>query len=208
MKRSNLVGNHILLEDQGDKTFTNAIVDAIDSASNSIDVYPWCKSATVQEYRDSHNFHSLGYATTLAQGQKVAFGVFLTADNDKGNLVFDVNGCINIQRDGTNVSVYPIFGRTYASTLTQSDAAASNLLDHYIILPFGLNPVYEVTNFQDYCTFKNSILSIELSDGYIYCLAWVIESHNSGADVGMIFHASLDIQKYSSVTNVYRPDRN
>ena len=128
----NLSGPKVYLDDPAFVDFTGAELALIDSSDASATVYPYAYTATVAEDFDETNCSLLN--VNIAANQKVAFGVFLTSDDEKGNLMFEISGAVA----GTmspSIVTYAIFGRCNASTVTSTKAGTANQLSTYTLLP-------------------------------------------------------------------------
>jgi len=173
----------------------------IDAAVSAHTIYPYARTASVPEVSNEENiFINL---QDLALGMKIGTGIFLTPDNNKGNLMFNAQGSIVIGAASAGMSAYPIFGRTDASAVTSSKTGVENELAEYKMIAqshFQSDNVLVVS-------FNTQIFG-EWQDGANnWCLAWVIANTTGGA-ITFSANASLAIQKYSVATDVYRPERN
>jgi len=137
----NYEGSKMLFGDPGETIFTNAIVDAIDTATTSTDIYPYAYSATLQNQFDERNFRSLATDVDIAISSRIAFGLFLadtteTGNTAKKNVILSMRGSHIFNTEAlASIRAYYIFGRCSASTVTSTTAATANLLSEYIVIP-------------------------------------------------------------------------
>jgi len=182
------------------KALTNTIIDAVDSAVTAQALYPHAYTATLKSTFDTAVFHNTDNTLTLDLGNKYACGVFLSNAVSKGQL-FHVTGSIKMMKEtaNTGLNAFFTFGQCDASTVTQSDAGASNLLSNYIVLPQGNNRwnapsaisalYYEFFSIDTHVYLDNSP---ENTDPI--CFAAVLENH-SGVACGLeMMHIYLSIR--------------
>jgi len=201
MLRGNYTGKFVSFYDGAESSLLSADIALIDSGEGSHDTYPYASTAVVADNYDEMNLQI--HAQTLPSGNKVAFGVFLSADLEKRSLLFRCSGAICIDASTGEYMVYPLFGRTDASTVTSTKAGTANLLDKWIILP----------NFRGHtgafssCSFNEDVYGKYLSDGEIWCIAWVIENISGGDITSLRVSSNLEFQKLANNLEVFKPDR-
>jgi len=206
MLRPNFIGPKALYlnPDQDELTTTNmAAIDAgYSNASSSFK--PYAYSATVREDYDTRRFVSADSGSVLVSGKRVSFGLFMTPDNDKGNLLWQLSGklsLVNTTELGLITSQF-FFGRKATdNTVVSSKASANNTLSQHILLPYNMDfslPGMELR-------YESELFSLELEAGYVYCFGASI--WNLGADATLFFDASLAMRKYGTEIDLHRPSR-
>ncbi|UOF79420.1 hypothetical protein [Microviridae sp.] len=205
----------VLFGSPGESLLTNAIVDNVDSAISSSNIYPWAYSATLQNQLDERNFRTVATDVDLAAASRFSAGLFLAdstelGNNPKKNIFLSVKGSLNFFSEvAAPFKVYFILGRCNASSITQSDVTASNLLSRYIVLPeigqtsYGANNTNQVMVHRSIDT---QILKIGFdSTGYPLCFAFVIENLSSITAYNFDFlQASLQFQIWDQALQAYR----
>lgn len=189
----------------GFESFTTAELANIDSTYSDEAVYPWARSATVREDYDCINVRL--HSSDIAIGSKIAFGVFLSPNNEKGNLMFQVSGRSQFNASAGSFSAYWILGRKKTNnTVVSSKAAASNELEKYQLIHSW------DTYYSNSGAYKSSILdeifSFEKSGAYVYCLALVIQNSNGAAATTLYgSFISIQLRKYVSELSYYNASR-
>jgi len=141
MNKLDLLGNKILFKEPSTKVLTNTIIDAVDSAIPSFDIYPHAHTATLQDIWTEALLYGTATDITLTSGFRYCFGLFLpsiinTNESVQPNMLYSMSGSLQFLAGTTTAHrCYFIFGRSASATVTASDAAASNLLSDYVILP-------------------------------------------------------------------------
>lgn len=183
--RPNVIGSKILFQAVTETLFTNTIIDAIDAASTSTDIYPHAYTASLGT-NSSHVWRSLAADVDLAALNRVAFGLFLGDEgSSKGNVIYNCQGSLKFTAEVASViNAYPIFGRCDASTVTSSTVAAANLLASYIILPMRSNIINTGSSSQVINHFYGVsedviVTSSTVADPVFF--GWVIENNSATA---------------------------
>jgi hypothetical protein len=131
MIRPDLVGRNLLYNDPTNVSFTTAELGLIDSSRDTRTMYPYAHTATLADNEDEVNIDIAGQ--DIASSSKVAFGLFLSKELTKGNMLFNIQACVSGNTTNTAIQWYPFFGRTSSSTITSTKATTANELDNYII---------------------------------------------------------------------------
>lgn len=199
------VGSKVIYDDPGISSFSASEIAAIDYDSTSLLVYPYAHSATVNNEYDTWQF-VVNDTEALLANRKLAFGLFLNSNaNEDGNLIFSCVGNISLSHTAAShkTIVTPIFGRTFASTVTSSKAANSNLLDRYITLPFqgGGQGTY-TSHFGVSC----EVVDVVKSDGEHYFFGFQITNTDTATNNSINFEAGLTFYKDIAGINAARPD--
>jgi len=190
---------------------TTTDLAAIDGAIDFATVNPYAYSATVRDDYDTMNINFSNAGSSLALGQRVAVGLFISPSNDLKNLLFQVSGKASILFSGT--SIVPMcrffFGRKASNnTVTSSKAAPANTLAAYQVLPSITSSAVKSTSelfFND--SINHEIFSLESSGAYNYCFGVMIDNHSASNAVGLYGSINLSIRKYQSELGVFRPSR-
>jgi len=190
------LGNHIVMGTPTEKLITNAMVDAVDTTVTSTAVSPHIRSATVRDDYIIENWRSVATDLTLTAQFKYAFGVFLSNSlNQSQPRMYCCKGTFNVIVNESNqfTRVIPIFGRLGSATPVASDAAVSNTLTNYIVLPTrsniygGLNSATAgnliAINVDETVVIRDSALT----DNYPVFFGFVIENCATAVDTNLDF---------------------
>lgn len=213
MIRANVIGPKVFYLNPGNTTFDSTIIAAVDSTCtpDAANVKPYAYSATVRDDYDARNFFvSKGSPATLISGQRLAFGLFLTPELSKGNLLFQLSGRLALQFDINYLNAHFFFGRKGTDNTVVSDtASANNALDKYMILPASnecatvddsSDDIYTVLNIQ------TELVTLAESAGHVYCFGVMVDNlAGSNRTFGM--DCSLSIRKYGSEFSAFTPVR-
>lgn len=210
MIRPNFIDSKTLYLNPGFDAFTTAEIALIDSPNSNNVVNPYAYTAAVREDYDAFNFYASDSGANLAAGQRVAFGLFLTADNLKGNLLFQLYGKARFNLSGTNTAIHGtfIFGRRAVSdVVVSSKAGPNNLLSTFIGVPSmslvntGLSTAGLLVD-----SVETELFSLKLDAGFVYCFAYMMSNY-SASPVTLLGGVSLAFRKYQSEIGVFRPAR-
>jgi len=202
MIRPNLTGDIVRYSDPTLTSLADAEIVLVDSAASSRDIYPYAYTATVSDDYEEANYNLI--EKTSKSAMKLVYGIFLSADNNKKNLLFNASVSVNAETVDSRVLIYPIFGRTTASTVTSTKAGTANVLDNYIILPHILSHCDTAAAIA--MNMNTQILGLYKSTGEIWCLGVVI-ANVSGADRVLNLECSMQLTKHGTTTDVFKPDR-
>jgi len=213
MIRANVIGSKIFYLNPGNTTFDSTIIAAIDSTCTpaAANVKPYAYSATVRDDYDARNFFvDKGTVGTIVSGQRLAFGLFLSPENNKGNLLFQLSGRLMCQFDINYLNAHFFFGRKATNNTVVSDtASANNALDKYMILPCTTESLSVDDSSDDLFSVMNiqtELVTLSESDGYVYCFGVMIDNlAGSNRTFGM--DCSLSIRKYGSEFPAFIPVR-
>jgi len=206
MIRPNFIGNKVDYLNIGTTVSpTSANIAALDSSWGTETIYPYAASATVRENYDALNIYAHGQDFVFTN--KAAFGVFLTPDNEKGNLLFQFSGCMTVQSLSNSANFHPyfFFGRKATNNTVVSDLTSqNNALDKYIILP---TQITNGTSANMTISCNTEIIGAYQSGGYNWC-AGIVFSCGGAANVTFYnLKATVMLRKYQSEIGVYRPSR-
>lgn len=213
--RPDSVGKKILWLNPGvnTTTFTTADLAAIDTVANTAasNIAPYAYTATVRDDYDTARYANAGIAAIdLLSTQRVAFGVFLSPENDKGNLLFQLSANVNVLGDianDDNLRVRFFFGRKATNnTVVSSKAAVSNSLANYIWLPNNIAFCSGALGFpsQISSNIESELFGLTLSGGFVWCFGFAID--NMSANTASIqFDSSISCNKYRGVLEHFRP---
>lgn len=141
MLKPNYVGNKVFFDSANHSitTLNNTILTATKSSATSNNLYPLAYTSVVNSDRDHHTWTTLDAASYVGYGYKNALGLFLpdTVTDGKDNQLLTLYGSVSYLCSSSSHQLNNFFflGRCTASSVTQNDAAASNLISNYIILP-------------------------------------------------------------------------
>lgn len=199
-------------------TFTAAQLANIASAMGvtAASIQPFAYTGTVSSQYDAHNFSTdtLGTGCALADGKRIAFGLFLTPQSDLGNVLFQLSANLDLTAWCANAwYVRPkfFFGRVASTnTVTSSKASANNALDKFSLIAPNAGSIsfaHPTTDFigVNYGV-ETEIFSIldTTATQYNYVFGCMIEN-NTGVSATIAFQLSLAFRKYGDVLSVYRP---
>jgi len=210
MLRPNFIGSKSLYLNPAFVSFTTAELALIGTTTPNTTVQPYAYTATVRDDYDAMNITipTRNQAVTT----RLAFGVFLSPENEKGNLIFQVSG--NVQDiHSASASAYPtcsfFFGRKATNnTVVSSKAGANNDLAAYMLLPVKShsNQAPGTTGKMN-VSVETEVFSVGLSGGYVYCFGFYIDNPIGAGIITHDLQASLAMRKYSSELGVFRPSR-
>jgi len=215
--KPNSVGPKILYLNATEDSFTTAELAAIDTtnAPAAVNYSPYAYSATLRSDYDA--FRPYISAQSLAAVNRVCFGLFLSPDNDKRNLLFQLTGRARLHMAdttecGINLSFF--FGRKATNnTIVSSKAGVNNTLETIQHLPLTVcmasyEPIVAGTTNRIYrdISINSELFSLYSSGKYVYCFGVEIRNTTSSSQT-ITFDASLAFRKYSSAIEVYNPER-
>lgn len=206
--RPDSIGFKLLYDVPTETIFTNANVDAIDTATTSTDVYPHAYTATLSDQYDTHNWRTVATDVDLAAISRFAFGLFLSSELlTKGPMLYSCKGALNFMGESLSapLKVYPIFGRCNAATITSTVAGTANQLVNYIVLP--------MISCMDSLSSAQSNHSYSVDTEIIHCgttgttplfFGWVIENNAPATAYNFdLMQSSLCFQKYNNDLPMY-----
>jgi hypothetical protein len=213
MKPNSVGKKHLYFNPGTAVSFNTTELAAIDSTLGNApeSLYPYAYTATVRDDYDTMNFSTGSYnVSDVAAQRNLAWGVFLSPENDKKNLLFQASGVLDLQCDSALDDYMQcgfFFGRTASSVITSTKAATANQLAKGIWLPGHSSvTVGGFTGQPRYMSigFEGEIFSYYLNGGYNYCFGvWV---QNPGAAVGSVsLKGTISLRKYSTELGVFRP---
>lgn len=210
--KPNSIGSKILYLNPSRDVLTTTNLAAIDGAYDNATLAPYAKSATVRDDYDAYNFDTEDAGSTLVAGQRMAVGLFLSPENDKHNLLFQLSGKINLYLTGTNITVNTnfFFGRKATNNTVVSDKTApQNTLEIYTMLPdTSIAYANDRTGGQFISqSIKDELFALENSGKFVWCFGVVIDNL-SASDValrGTI--GALGMRKYSTEVSSFKPSR-
>lgn len=165
MHRPNLVSTPVFYKIPTTKTITNTIVGATDSAYSDSDIYVHAATATVSSTLTEYNLVVDDATTTLVSNSRYCFGIFTSARHDlnpnQRNILYQLNGAVNVIGDALGVAPYFIFGRSSASTVTADDANPANLVANRVVLPtHKYSWLSSTTRYHSHSHFQGDVLKI------------------------------------------------
>lgn len=200
MHRPNFVGNPLVYSAPGITTLSNANVDAISFPTSSTNVYANTHSATVPTSFNERVYRNTATDLDLAINNNFCVGLFLSANQDKKNVVYQCNGYCAFT---TNVSAQPyaIFGRASSSTITASVTAPDNLLSTYAFLPITTGG--STRN----CSVNVDVLKIyDSSNAYPYFFGFMFTNGPSLSTIAALV-CSLSFRAYVDEIDAHQPSR-
>lgn len=208
MQRPNFVGDavrySVVAAGSNVSTFTNTIVDAVDSSGSDSDTYGHTYSATVPIEFNSRLWVVDDATTTLDASMKLCFGVFIGANNDKGNVIYQCSGSINFgAATGALNGLYPVFARS-GGVIVADNTAPQNLLVNPMILP-NSNFVRgsQIMN----CSCNIDVLKIlDSTNSNSYFFGWVLIGGSAGCPLDNLI-ASTSIRAYVDEIECFNPSR-
>lgn len=194
--KANVVGSKALYLNPGVTSFTTGELAAIDTTFAMATISPYAYTATVREDYDTRNFNFDDAGATLAFGNRVAFGLFLSADNSKKNLLWQFSGKSHIIFTGNTTQIHGAFfigRRATSDTVVSSKAAASNTLAAYALLPHNFSQF--LANAYLVQSVETEGFTLELEDGFVYCFGYLIDNVSAATDILMKGGISLAVRK-------------
>jgi len=214
MIRPNFVGSPWMYLNPSADYFSTAELAAIDTAFDPAVVSPYAYTATVADDKDAFNFNMAAAGSVLVAGMRVAFGLFLSPENEKKNLMWQVTGKAKLYGSGTGLATHGsfFFGRKATNnTVVSSKASANNTLASYMLLP---SKSVQMPNFPTTSgtttvivdSIQSNGFSLYLDAGYVYCFGYLLDNvtANNATLYGGI---NLSFRKYQSEIGVFRPSR-
>ena len=176
-------------------------------------IKPYAYTATVSAQYDTRNFMLDDSGSSLVAGRRVAFGLFLTPENNKGSMLFQVSGSASFRTSASGslgLRGAFFFGRRNSSdTVVSSTSSANNPLTSYILLP--LDSISTMYSSAPACDLQHSTQTEIYAEnsaksGYVYCFGYYIENYNN-ADLLTYGGVSLSIRKFTDDLGIYAPSR-
>jgi len=206
--RPDPVGPKVLYFNPSSDKLSTANLAAIDSVHATDTVQPYAYTATVRDDYDAFNFLTDDAASNLVTDRRVAFGLFLSPQNDLKSFMFQLYGKACFLVGGTNVTPKGsfFFGRKATNnTVTSDKASANNTLAKWIYLPSIHTSDRLGTGNRVYTDEINTeLFSYELSGGFVYCFGFMMDN-NGAADISLKGGVSLAFRKYSTVIQEFSP---
>jgi len=203
--KPNVIGPKVLYYNPSATVLTTANITAIDEAIDPSSLKPYAYSATVREDYDARNFLTSPEATGSAvpAGQRLAVGIFLTPDNNKGNLLFQLSGRaqFSIATSSADYQMGFFFGRKATNDTVISDLTApQNALDKFIYLPAVHTAVGAQAAF---ASLEIELFSQELAAGFVYCFGFHFDNPTASSHV-LTGGICLAARKYAYPTSVWQ----
>jgi len=210
MIRPNFIGAPALYFNPSSDKLSTANFAAIDATYTTDSISPYAYTATVAENYDAFNFKTDDAGSVLTAASRVAFGLFLTPDNEKKNLMFQLSGRVQLESlAGGRTGGFFFFGRKATNNTVVSDkTGVQNTLAKWVSLPaqnFLVGPNNAASN-QLSESIQTELFSLELASAYVYCFGYAIDNyHTSNSTI----RGSVDLafRKYNSELGVFRPSR-
>lgn len=204
--KPNVVGPKILYLNPSTDRFTTAEIALIDTNISATDIKPYAYTATVRDDYDAFNFATDDAGSTLVPSVRVAWGLFLSPQNEKGNLLFQLSGKAHFTSSLTGglVSGGFFFGRKATNnTVTSSKAGTANTLDKFIILPSNSQIAPNVPGLiAD--SIQSEIFTLAVTGGYVYCFGYFLQN-GAGSNTTLLGKVDLAIRKWTEPINVFTP---
>lgn len=213
MIRPNVIGPKLFYINPNVLSATTAVMAAIDEAAPSLLPSVQAYTATVREDYDSREVSFDGTAdSVLAANMQVAFGLFLTPDNDKRNLLFQLRGsfhCLNTGAGRGFINSYFFFGRKATdNTVVSSVAAPANALAGFtIVSPTVHHEAADTDVIRIVNDFEKEIVAVELAGGFNWCFGFLLQNMSATAQSLNSGRLSLAFRKYASELTVNIPSR-
>jgi len=207
MFRPDFIGRKSLYLNPSSDKLTTANIAAIDTAFSDV-ISPYAYTATVRDDYDSFNFLFSDAGSDLVAGQRLAVGLFLSPQNEQGNLLFQLSGALKLVRSGTITTTSQFFfGRKATNNTVVSDKTApQNTLASFMYLPSNkLNSGVLSTPVHD--SIETEVFSLNLAGGYVYCFGLLLDNVSAVTTDTLKGGVSLSMRKYSSEIEVFRPSR-
>lgn len=206
MLNANVVGPKVFYLNPTSDKLSTANLAATDTAISDA-ISPYAYTATVRDDYDTFNFHTDDAGSVVAVGMRNAFGLFLTPENNKGNLLFQVSGKVILNGAGT--TPLPLgaffFGRRATSNTVVSDKTApQNPLVAYTLLP-SMHYFQSASLTSDYV--ETEVFSLQLAGGFVYCFGYYIQNCSGANALTFRGTISLSVRKYGSGLDIYTPTR-
>jgi len=212
MIKPDVVGSKAMFFNPGVSTFTAAELALIDGSRDSAasNYLPYAHSATVRTDYDSRRFCI--DAEAIAADTRVSFGLFLTPENEKGNMMFQVSGQCRIYTPVDNGGIIPsfFFGRKATNnTVVSSKAGANNALAVLTLLPptavSTRGSYVDEVNSIDYAIETTVLAENDYTNyPYVWCFGVALDNADN-SDITVRADCSLAVRKHGKSFPVYLP---
>lgn len=201
MIRPDFVGKKIIFEKPNKLMTTTSINAAVDSTIANADIYPQAYTETVNDNFDERIVLTDG-ACNIATGNKLAFGLFLSPENEKNGLMFNVSGGVFTRSGSGSVGITFFFGRQAGTTVTSSTGTPENQMEDYIVLGC------EEGGYTNHRSVKlnEQIFAKRVGDGGNFVFGVLIRNL-AGSDDQLYLDLYLSFQKFGQNIDCFRPDR-
>lgn len=206
MIKPDFIGDKIFYLNPSFTTVTTAVYAGIDGAIDNKLVLPYAYTATVRDDYDARNYEFEQAGVTAVLGTRAAFGLFLSPENDKHNLLFQVNGKVSIIAPAANglLRVGFFFGRRATSnTVVSNGGSPQNSLAQFMYLPCDVMYDQASLNGRVSASICRDLFALELAGGFVYSFGFFVENH--AASAAITGFASLSFRKYRDEIGVFRP---
>lgn len=214
MLRPNIVGPQGLYLNPAMTQLTSANIAATDETYNMDILNPYAYSAVVSDNYDAHNFFLADAGSSFVNGTQWACGLFLTPQNEKKNMVFQVSGSFSfasaIVDQSQVLGVRYFFGRAASNTVVSDLTGVQNPLAKYMYLPMnsqtsGYQQALVAAGYVVQGSIESQVFTLELVGGFNYCFGMVV--YYSGATQIWRGGCSLAVRKYGTELGVFTPSR-
>lgn len=186
------------------KVLSNTVIAAVDSGRGNNDNYPHVISSTIPNDFNEYVYLFTDYFSEIPVDTKLCLGIPIPNINQFNNVVCQVMGSIAFYGQ-VAPSSYFAFGKTSASSITQSDVAAANLMkDNCIILPGFRNGVASGQVINAYCK-EDIVIRKDVTDNNPYIFYIVLENHQNNVIQLDGMRLSLSTRVFNSSLDVYSP---
>jgi len=205
MLKANIIGSKAFHLNPGQTSYDAAAVAAGSSSDSYLvgQMQPNAYTATVREDYDARTFISDATVDFIANN-RFACGLFLTPENNKGNLLFQLSGEVIVTADaGASLNGGFIFGRKATNNTV---AVGPNALASYSRVPYkSLMQFNDGVNFCMRYSVETELFTLQQAAGFVYCFAFDIVN-NAGTDgTSGRFCATLSVRKFSTALDVFVP---
>lgn len=189
---------------------STAEIAAIDTVFALGTVSPFAYTATVRDNYDTKNFFTDNAGSDLAADRRLAVGLFLSADNEKKNLLFQVSGKVimNIAAGTAVVNGSFFIGRKATNNTVVSDLTApQNTLAQFTLLPSqsGYRNSTSTSNALLSDSIQSDVFALQLDGGFVWCFGYMLDNPSAAtAATGLRGTISLAFRKYNDPLDVYR----
>lgn len=171
-------------------------------------IQPYAYTATVADNYDAFNFLFDNAGADLLPNRRIAVGLFLSPQNDKGNLLFQVSGKVDISGGAVAITKGSFFfGRKSTNnTVVSTKVAAANSLALYRLLECKQKMSYISGTTQiisESC--EEEVFTLNLSGGFVYCFGYFLDNMSGAIAQSLRGHICLSVRKYASTLDVFRP---
>lgn len=203
--KPNPIGDKSLYLNPSFTTLNTAVLAAIDGAIDQTLMLPYAYTATVRDDYDARNYNFDNAGADLPAGTRAAVGLFLSAENEKKNFLWQLTGKLSMSSiAAASIRGGFFFGRrATSSTVVSNGGSPQNSLAQFMYLP-ETSVAVDGTN-REY-SIRSDHFSLELAGGFVYCFGFFMENYGV-AVAGLKGSASLAFRKYRSELAAHQPSR-